>query len=130
MLFKFPKSERLSNKKKFEALFKLGYHVNAYPLKLIYIVEEINPESPSLQFAFTVPKRTFKKATSRNLLKRRIKESFRLEKFQIYHSIELHGKAIFGIIIYIEKEIQDYHTIHSAMIKLIDKLNNKVALKD
>ena len=123
--FSFSKSERLTNKKKFERLFKSGVVIKAYPLKLIYISEEkLSSQSsePPFQFAFTVPKRNFKKAVDRNYLRRRMKEVFRLNKQQLLTKIDLEKYSVFGIFIYSMREKTDFHNIEKAFLKLIEKL--------
>ncbi|GLR18796.1 ribonuclease P protein component [Portibacter lacus] len=120
--FSFPKSVRLTNKKKFELLFEESQIVKAFPLKIMFRLKEdtLNePESPKFQFAFTVPKRSFKKAVDRNYLKRRMKEAFRLNKQLLEETLP----PFYGIIIYTNREKQDFHAIEKAMIKALTKLN-------
>jgi len=120
--FKFPKSERLTNKKKFEKLFESGQTIKAFPLKIVYILEEETEGSPKTQFAFTVPKRSFKKAVDRNYIKRRMKEAFRLHKHEIPENIDLEKKNLYGIFIYINRGKQEFHAIEKAMVKGLSKL--------
>ena len=119
--FKISKSELLSNKNRLSNLFESGKVVKAFPFKIIYISEKTTAHFPQVQFAFSIPKRSFKKAVDRNFLKRRIKEAFRLHKHKIYDAL-VKDQSIYGIIIYIDKEKRDFHSIKKAYDKASIKL--------
>jgi ribonuclease P protein component len=120
--FKFPKSERLTNKKKFEQLFESGKTVKAFPFKLIYITEPATEQEPPLQLAFTVPKRSFKKAVDRNYIRRRMKEAFRLNNSLLKENIDLNKNHLYAILIYTNRDKMAYHAIEKAWKKLVQKL--------
>lgn len=65
----------------------------------------------------SVPKKNFKRAVKRNLLKRRIRESFRRQKY----SLENTGTDI--LFIYGSREILTYAEIFDAVGRIIDKIN-------
>ena len=72
----YPKSVRLHHRKAFEALLTDGgTHYNAV-FKVFWRAAEV-PES---RFAVSVPKKSFKRAVKRNLLKRRTREAIRLNR--------------------------------------------------
>lgn len=65
----------------------------------------------------SVPKKNFKRAVKRNLLKRRIRESFRKQKSGIA------GNGTDILFIYSSKGIMTYMEIFNAIGKTIDKIN-------
>ena len=65
----------------------------------------------------SVPKKMFKRAVKRNLLKRRIRESWRKQK----HGLHVNGTDI--LFIYPTKEIQTYEQIYTAVGQIIEKIN-------
>ena len=65
----------------------------------------------------SVPKKLFKRAVKRNLLKRRIRESWRKQK----HCLKIGGTDI--LFIYPTKEIQTYEQIYTAVRQIIEKIN-------
>ena len=71
------KSERLCGKKAIAGLMEHGKGGNAGCLRYKYLKAGDQAVSRIL---VTVPKRYFKRAVKRNLLKRRIRESYRLQK--------------------------------------------------
>lgn len=125
--FKFPKAERLTNKKKFERLFEEGASLKGFPLKLIYITEPRNEEAPSIQVAFTVPKRSFKKAVDRNHIRRKMKEIYRLNRHPIIQLLNEHKQSMFAILIYTNREKMDYKSIEKGWWKLQARLAERMA---
>ena len=65
----------------------------------------------------SVPKKMFKRAVKRNLLKRRIRESWRKQK----HNLQTTGTDI--LFIYPTKEIQTYEQIYACVGQIIEKIN-------
>ncbi len=76
--FRFPSRERLKSRKTLDALFvRDALHCFAYPFRIHY---QISPrEGESLQVAFSVSKRKFRLAADRNLIRRRMREAWRME---------------------------------------------------
>ena len=66
----------------------------------------------------SVPKKMFKRAVKRNLLKRRIRESWRKQK----HSLLTEGGTDI-LFIYPTKEIQTYEQIYTCVGQIIEKIN-------
>ncbi|MFW6257707.1 MAG: ribonuclease P protein component [Prolixibacteraceae bacterium] len=112
--FTLKKEERLSSKKTIERLFAEGNSFLAYPFKVIYISADFPGNYPA-KAAFAVSKKLHKKAVSRNLIKRRTREAYRLHKNLLHSSGESSKKAI--IFIYIGKEILSFAPIEKAMIR-------------
>ena len=80
---------------------------------------EIDPpknESP-IQFALTVPRRSFPKAHQRNLLRRRIREAYRVNKPWLYANLP-EGSPQYGLmVIYVAKETLTFKDIEKATRK-------------
>ncbi|HLL96551.1 MAG TPA: ribonuclease P protein component [Spirosoma sp.] len=88
----FTKSERLCSKKVLGELFKKGSASGQpgmvqtfylFPFRVLYLPHD--PERPSSwpAIVITVPKRTFKRAVDRNLVRRRVREAYRLNKMSL-----------------------------------------------
>ncbi len=124
--FKFRKSERLTNKKRFDNLFASGNTLKAFPLKIVYIITDPDPNFPPLQMAFSVPKRNFKSAVKRNQIKRKLREAYRLNKHKLIDQLDDSDKQLYGIIIYVDRNIRSYKDIEASMQYAIRKLRKEV----
>ncbi len=116
----FSKKEKLCSKKAISALFEYGRNVKAFPLRIMYNRIDSGPY-PAL-VAVSVPKRLFKKAVDRNLLKRRIREAYRHNKSGFYMKLSGLSLQINMVIQYHHGRITDYRSIEAALIKGLDSL--------
>ena len=123
--FTYHKSERLCSQKIIGELFRSGESFLAYPLKVVFLKTEL-PESIPVQAAFTVSKRNFKRAVKRNLLKRRMREAFRLNKSDLYDKLAAKNLQIAVMFVYVGKDIVEYPAIEKGMITGFKKLLAKV----
>jgi ribonuclease P protein component len=107
--FSFPKSERLYKKKAIQELFDKGSSFYLYPFRVFF---QKSPDSESHnQAMFSVSKRNFKKATDRNLLKRRMREAYRLNKAAIPGTSKLQMAYI-----YTAKDILSFEEIKTKIV--------------
>ncbi len=122
--FKFPSKEKLKSKKQIELLFKSGQSIAAFPVLGIYTT---HPKTDiPLQTAVTVSKKHFKKAVTRNLIKRRMKEAWRLRKNDFTERLAQSNLSVHIILIFIGKEVLSYADIDKGIKKLIKKLNKEL----
>ena len=121
--FKFRKEERLCSKKLIDRLFAEGKPVFSQPIKIVYLETQNDNEYP-VQAAFAVSKKSFKKAVQRNLLKRRMREAYRLNKNELYLSLK--GKQIAVFFIFTAKSVSDFNEIEFAIKKGLKKLITQI----
>lgn len=114
--FTFKKEERLCSKKVIDKLFSEGETFLSFPLKIIRLNTKL-PVENNIQIGFTVSKKNLKKAVHRNLLKRRMREAYRLNKHLLTEKVTENQMAIF--VIFIGKEITDFKTIEQALKKAL-----------
>lgn len=107
-------------------MFLSGNSFLCHPLKVVWVhTTEISSIYP-VQVAFGVPKRNFKKAHDRNLLKRLVRESYRYQKNLLYKFLESNEQKLGLMIVYIGKEKSDYRQIESAMKRVISRLEREI----
>jgi ribonuclease P protein component len=117
--FSFRKDERLCSKKVIDKLFLEGKSVFSFPVKIVYLETQLQAKIP-VQAAFTVGKRNFKHAVQRNLIKRRMREVYRLNKSKFYN--ELGEKQVAVFFIFTGKTIPEYKQIEASIKKGLKKL--------
>ena len=126
-MYTFKKEERLCNKKLIDVLFHNGSSFLCYPFKASWMLAEGAQQVP-VQILFSVSKKRFKRAVDRNLIKRRIREAYRLNKQQyLYDQLNSSDKKIVLSLGYIGKEIAPSDFIEKKMLKLLTQLCNEIA---
>ena len=76
------KAERLCSKKLIERLFAGGNKsFPAFPLRVVYMPLDIEDEGAEVSILVSVPKKRFKRAVKRNLVKRQVREAYRRNKY-------------------------------------------------
>jgi ribonuclease P protein component len=121
----FDKSERLCSTKIISGLFENGKVFYTPLFKVVWNRSPVPLASPA-QIAFSVPKRTFRLAVTRNLIKRRMRESWRRNKYILYDSLDSRNSQIVLIVIMIGKSVPDYVTIENIMKNIIGRLTAEV----
>jgi ribonuclease P protein component len=107
-MYSFKKEERLCNVKLIEKLFTDGSSFLVYPFRIVWLSELADSAHP-VQVLISVPKKRFKRAVDRNLIKRRIREVYRLNKSEyLFPFLNEHSSGLIMGITYIGNEIGEY----------------------
>jgi len=122
--FSFPKSEHLCLKSTFDELFTSGKTIHCNGLRIVWLVK--NNDTPLPKVAISVSKRFFKRAVHRNILKRRIREAYRLNKTQLHSLLQELELSLSFIFIYTRKEIKEYREIEENVIHSLSKLEHEL----
>ena len=120
-MFSFKKEERLSSKKTIDFLFKKGHSLTEYPFRLIWVETDLSTKS-SVQICISVPKKQIKLAVNRNLIKRRTKEAYRLNKSTICDFFAKKNTQLAIMLIYQSNKILDYNDIKNKIIVILPRL--------
>ena len=125
-MYTFKKEERLCNKRLIDELFHNGSSFLCYPFKASWLVVDASlPQHVPAQILFSVAKKRYKRAVDRNVLKRRMREAYRLNKQQLlYEALHTADKKLILSIGYIGKEIAPYDVIEKKMLKLLSQLSS------
>jgi ribonuclease P protein component len=115
-----PKKERLCGKTGISKLLANGKHGNIPGFRFCYLSGN---QLDYNRIMVSVPKKLFKRAVKRNLLKRRIRESWRLQKET------LNATGVDILFTYSTKEILKFEDIQAAVAKVIEKINKGAAQK-
>ena len=113
----FSKQERLCSKKDIDRLLSKGRFFVADPMFRACVLQTGAPSEPGggepvSRLLLSVPKRHFKRAVKRNLLKRRIREAYRRHKPAV---------AMDMMLVYLPAEVHTYAEIEAALIRTLSQ---------
>jgi ribonuclease P protein component len=121
------KTERLFEKKAIDTLFEDSNQVNTPPLRLLWKMEE-KVGSSETKAAFSVPKRNFKRAVDRNLLKRRMREAHRKHK-SLLNDVIKGNKQCNLMYIYMSRSKVSYEEIESKLVLTLQRVIKELDVK-
>ena len=123
------KKERLCGKSVIAELFNSKNTLFSYPFRCVWSVVsdddrvsdrvDDSPNSGLVSVLFSVPKRKIKRANRRNLLKRRMKESYRLNKHNLVEYARSTNIQLNVALLYVATDVIDYHKIEEAVKTLL-----------
>lgn len=111
------KQERLRNNRETKSLFPRGHSMVFSGFRFIWTTRpQEDTACPPVRVAILVPKRIFRKATQRNLIKRRIREAYRRHKILIISSVSRRKHNVHLMILYTRREILPYSRIKKDLV--------------
>lgn len=116
-------SERVKLRREVAQLFGDCASGFVFPIKYKYIVEE--SATAGVAVLFSVPKRLHKRANKRNLLRRRMRESYRLSKEALVAAAQSRGLVIKIAFIYVSKEELTYKAIDDAIVNILAEIQER-----
>ncbi|MDE5790593.1 MAG: ribonuclease P protein component [Muribaculaceae bacterium] len=133
------KPEKLRHKNLVNSLFAEGKSIYDFPIRLVWRTlspqelqnafrAEIPQQTGKLQMLITIPKKKRRRAVDRVLLRRRIREGYRLNRTHLADVIE--SRDDIGIVtvafIFLGDENTPYASLEKKMINLLERLEKKL----
>ena len=123
--FTLPKQERLCSRTLIEQLF-LGHsqHKKEWPVRVVYqVVKRKDEDDAQTEVLMSVSKRYFKRAVKRNLVKRHLRESYRLHKAILTDVLALHPDTkILIAFIWLSGQTYDSVKVEKAVKAALEKI--------
>lgn len=134
----FTKAERLNSKKIINRLFERGstdiQTFYLFPFRVLYLTNSDTPVDSSVAVSslpaiiISVSKRSFKHAVDRNLVRRRIREAYRLNKSLLF-GYETDQQPAYIAFLYTAKQIISFEEIEKGMKLALRKLGGDQSVK-
>lgn len=117
-----PRTERLRSLGAVRRLFESGQSGFVFPFRYVWHAEA--DAAATTEVLFSVPKKFHKRANKRNLLRRRTKEAYRLQK-EILQQPE-HCADLDVALIYSTKEVLPYKQIEHAVRRILEAIAERL----
>lgn len=118
----FTKEERLRSRLLIDRIFADGSSFFLFPFAVHYLELPAGSLSFPAQITFSVAKKRFKRAVDRNLLKRRLREIYRLNKANFYEQLNHGNKQVVFLVSYSAKEIMPSEVLAQKLVPALDRL--------
>ena len=126
MDYKLHKEEKLCSRTAINNLFDEGKSLMAFPLRAAYRLRPSGQQP--VRFLISIPKKRIHKAVERVLLRRRTRESYRLNRNQLL--VPALQQADCGVdiaFVYLDKTPAPYQVIDEKMISLLERIAKAAA---
>ena len=119
--YKFPNTDKLKSRSAINELFRKGKAIKAFPVKLVFTIGE-PIEKSCVKVGVSVPKKNIRKAVDRNLLKRRIRESYRLNSIPLKKTVTDRNLQINMMFVFLGKDVADYKVLDDKIKVTLSRL--------
>lgn len=124
-MFCFPKNQKLCSQKSIDKLFVYGRAISEKPFRIIWNFEN-NREQVALKALIVVSKKRIKLAKDRNIIKRKVKEAYRLQKKDLEELLESKNQQLNLAIIYQYNKLLNYNVLEQKISLLLKRLINEI----
>ncbi|MDT8308647.1 MAG: ribonuclease P protein component [Bacteroidales bacterium] len=118
------KTQRLKSKLEIDRLYRSGNTGVVYPFHYSFLIDAAETTRPEIKFMVAVSAKRVKKAVTRNLIKRRVREAFRKNRTIIAPLITATKHHLFTGITFIGDQPINYHTTQEKIIVILQQIKN------
>jgi len=124
-MFEFPKIQRLCSEAVIKEMFYSGKSFTTPNVRLVW-KEGNNEDETIVRSIIVVPKKKVRLAVNRNIIRRRMKEVYRLNKFELENILKGKKLKLSVAIIYQSRKILTYKTVEEEIKLILERLSKEL----
>ena len=125
------KYEKLRSRIAVDNLFKDGKAFIVYPLRVVFSARRVaEGEYAGCKFLITIPKKKIRHAVDRVLLRRRVREAYRLNRHTFLDKCHEEGVIVEVAFLYLSDRISAYAHIEERIKEALEKMTLKIGEQD
>jgi ribonuclease P protein component len=124
-MFKFPKKQKLCSETVIKEMFSSGKSFTTSALRLVW-KEDNGKDEVAIKSIIVVPKKKIRLAVKRNIIRRRMKEAYRLHKIELENILKGKKLQLSIAIIYQKDKILPYKTVDEEIKLILERLSKEL----
>ena len=124
-MFKFPKKQKLCNETVIAEMFSNGQSFTTSIVRLVWIKDN-NEDKVPVKSIIVVPKKKIRLAVKRNIIRRRMKEVYRLHKIELENMLKVKSFQLNIAIIYQAEKIYSYKIVEDEIKLIFERLRKEL----
>jgi len=124
-MFKFPKKQKLCSETVIQEMFSSGKSFKTSAFRLVWKVFN-NEDEVIIKSIIVVPKKKIRLAVKRNIVRRRMKEAYRLHKIMLENILKDNDLQLSIAMIYQKENILPYKTMEEEIKLILERLSKEI----
>ena len=124
-MFEFPKKQKLCSETVIKEMFSSGKSFATSGLRLVWKVDN-NKDGVAVKSIIVVPKKKIRLAVKRNIIRRRLKEAYRLNKIELENMLKNKQLQLSIAVIYQKGKILPYKTVEEEIKLILERLSKEI----